>query len=84
MNSQSTAGVVVDETWFSEPVHEETDARSGGADHLCQGLLTDLGNYNLRHAVLPEVSEQQQNSSESLFAGIEELVNQNRMFRESR
>ena len=67
---------VVEEAQLSEPVHEETDPRPGRADHLREGLLANLGDYGLRHAFLAEVSKQQQESSESLFTGIEELVHQ--------
>src|ERR1700691_614259 len=41
---QSTFGAasVVDKTQLSETVHEEADARTGGADHFCQRLLAHL------------------------------------------
>ena len=46
--------VVADESQLPKFVHEKTDARSGGADELCQSLLADVGNPrdNLRHAGL--------------------------------
>ena len=50
--------VVVNESQFPEPVHEEADPRAGGADHFRQRLLTDLGNYGLRFAFLAKVSQQ--------------------------
>jgi hypothetical protein len=34
--------VIADESQFAEFVHEETDAGSGGANHLCQCFLTDI------------------------------------------
>jgi len=75
MNLQA-APVIVKEAQFSEPVHEKTDPRPGCAYHLGEGFLTDLGDYSLGHTVLAEMGKQEQNPSESLFAGIEELVNQ--------
>ena len=48
---------IVEETQLSEPVHEKTDPRPGGADHVGQSFLTDLGDYRLGHAFLAEVSE---------------------------
>src|ERR1019366_6818012 len=73
MNLQPTSAVIVDEAQFSEPVHEEADPRTGGADHFCQHLLTDLGNYGLRFAFLAKMGEQQKGSGQPLFARIEAL-----------
>ena len=67
--------VVVDEAQFPEPVHEETHPRAGCADHFCKRLLADLGDYNVGNAFLAKMSEQEQDPGQSLFAGIEELVN---------
>ena len=52
-----TAGVM-DEAEFPEAVHEKTYARTGRADHLCQTLLTDLGNHGLGHSLLAKMREQ--------------------------
>jgi hypothetical protein len=68
--------IVVNEAQFSEPVHEKTDSRTSGADHLCQGLLTYLWNNALRHTVLAKMSEQKKNARQSLFTRIKQLVNQ--------
>jgi hypothetical protein len=68
--------VIVNEAQCPEPVHEKADSRAGCAYHLSQSLLTDFGDYSLRHAVLAEMSKQKKNPSEPLFAGIEKLVNQ--------
>src|ERR1019366_10095820 len=76
MNLQPTSAVIVDEAQFSEPVHEEADPRTGGADHSRQRLLTDLGNYQLGFAFLAKLSEQQKDSGQPLFARIKELINQ--------
>ena len=56
MNLQ--AAIVVNEAQFLESVHEETNARAGGADHPGQGLLTDFRHHGLRNALLAEVGEQ--------------------------
>ena len=40
--------IVADETLFTELVHEEADARSGGPDHFRQGFLRELRNYRIR------------------------------------
>jgi hypothetical protein len=71
---QST--VVVNEPHLSESVHEKTDPRSGCSYHLCKGLLADLGNYGLGRTFLAEMSKQEQDPSESFFAGIKELIDQ--------
>ena len=55
MDLQST--VVVNETHLPESVHEKTDPRPGCADHLCESLLADLGDYGLGHALLAEMSK---------------------------
>ena len=51
--------VVMDESQFPEPVHEEADPRARCADHFRQHLLTDLGNSRLGFAFLAEMSKQQ-------------------------
>jgi len=42
------AAVVVDEAEFAKAIHEEADAGPGGADHLCQSLLSDTRNQGFR------------------------------------
>ena len=75
MNLQAAPTVIVNEAQLSKPIHEKTDSRPGCAYHVCEGLLTDLGDYSLGHAFLAEMSKQEQNPSKPLFAGVEELVN---------
>ena len=58
---------------------KERDAQPACACHVGEGLLTDLGDYSLGRAFLAETSKQEQNPGYSLFAGIEELVNQSLM-----
>ena len=70
------AARVVNKAQLSEPVHEEADPRSRGADHLRQGFLADLWDHGFRNAFLAEMSEQQKYPGQSLFAGIKQLVDQ--------
>src|SRR5208337_4757729 len=60
--------VIFDEPQFSEAIHEKTHSGPGGANHLSQYLLADLGNHRLRFALLAELREQQQNPRQALFA----------------
>jgi len=66
--------VVIDEAQLLELVHEMTDAGTGGADHLCQTLLTDSGKDCFGSAFPAKMREQQENSSQPQFARIKELV----------
>ena len=61
--------VVLDESEFSETVHEKTNPGAGGANHLCQRLLADLGCYHLRLAVLAKSGKQQEGPCQPLFTG---------------
>jgi hypothetical protein len=49
--------VVDDEAKFPESVHESADAGSGGADHLCQCFLIDIGTDWLRASFVAEMRE---------------------------
>ncbi len=66
--------IIVDKAMFPEPVHEMTDPRPGRADHLCQGILIHSGDYDFSLAFLAKMRKQQENPSQTLFAGIEKLV----------
>src|SRR6185369_8678078 len=66
----------MNETQLPEAVHEKADSRTSRAHHLGQGLLTDFRDYSLGHAFLAKVSQHKQDPGQSLFAGIEQLVNQ--------
>ena len=59
---------------FSEPVHANPDAHPACACQSGEGFLTDLGDYSIGRAFLAKMSEQEQNPSQSLFAGTEEMV----------
>jgi len=76
VNLQDITSVIINESQFPKPVHEEAHPRASCTHHLCQRLLTDSGNSNFVLALFAEVSEQCEHPGKSLFAGIEELVNQ--------
>ena len=63
--------IIVDKAVLSEPVHEMTDPRPGRADHLCQGILTHVGDYDFSLAFLAKMRKKQENLSQTLFAGVE-------------
>ena len=68
--------VVFNKAQFSEPVHEEANPRTRGANHFGQSFLTDLGDNGIGNRLLAEMCQQQQNPSESFFTGVEELVDE--------
>src|ERR1700720_114946 len=68
--------VVADQSKLAEFVHERTDARSGGADHIGQCFLTNVRTDRLRAAFLAEISKQQEQPRKQPLARIEELVDQ--------
>lgn len=67
---------IINKPQLAELIHEETDARTGGADHFGQRFLTDLRNNRLRLALLPKVGQQQQRPRQPFLAGIEQLIHQ--------
>src|SRR5687768_12102472 len=71
-----SSSVVVDEAHLSEAVQEEARPRAGGADHRGQRVLADLRNDDVELRVLAEVREQQEQSRQTLLAGVEELIHQ--------
>src|SRR5882762_4222101 len=73
--SLRTAGVI-DKAQFPEPVHKKTHPRTSCPDHFGQALLTDFRNHGLGHTILPKMSKQKQDSSQPLFAGVKQLVDQ--------
>ncbi len=68
--------VVVDEAELAELVHERIDPGSCGADHLGQGLLTNLRENGCGFALAAEVGQEQKCSRQALFARVEQLVDQ--------
>src|ERR1700686_3044919 len=71
--------VVVDEAQLAEFIHEEAHARSCRADHFCEHFLADLGNNRLRLTLLAKVRQDKKHPSQTLFARIEQLINQIRL-----
>ena len=68
------AAVVFDEAELAKAIHEEADAGPGGADHLCQSFLCDPRNQALQLTWLTKFGHQQENPRQSLFAGVEKLI----------
>ena len=66
--------VVLDETEFSEFVHEEIYARARCAHHFCQHLLRYLGKHLLRFVFLAVARQQQQRTRQPLLAGVKKLI----------
>ena len=73
MDGQSTV-IIVDKPVLPEPVHEVADPRPGRANHLCEGILIDSGDHGFSLAFLAKMRKQQENPSQTLFAGVEKLV----------
>jgi hypothetical protein len=68
--------VVLDETQFSEFVHELADTRPRRSDDFRQCLLADFHGDWLWTAFLAEIRQEQQRGRQALFARIENLVGQ--------
>src|ERR1700682_4339983 len=67
---------VIDKAQLPELIHEDIDPRSGCADHLRQVFLTDPGNDRFGLALLAKTREQQETPSQTLLAGVEDLVDE--------
>jgi hypothetical protein len=68
--------VVVNVAKIAKPIEEEADTGSGGPYHICQSLLTYLGDNRNGLRFLAEVSHHHQQPGEALFAGIEQMIDQ--------
>ena len=55
---------------------EGTDARPSGTDHLRKRLLVDLCRDRLRLSFLVEVRQEKKYPGQTLFTGIEQLIDQ--------
>src|SRR5439155_9526664 len=66
--------VVLDEAKFPKFIHKKADPGTSSTDHLSQHLLRNIGDHSFRFAFLAEIGQQQKNSGQSFFAGIEELI----------
>ena len=76
VNRQPAITSIFDKTKRPELVHEMTDPRSRGADHLCQVFLIDFRMHDFGPALLAKISQQQENPSQALLTGVEELVDE--------
>ena len=63
MDHQPAVVAVIDKAQLPELVHEMTDPRPGGADHLCQVFLIDSGEHKFSFTFLAEMSQQQEHPS---------------------
>src|SRR3984885_2210222 len=68
--------VVFDEAELAKAIHEEADPGPRGPDHLRQGFLGDLRNQTFRFARHAKLRHQEKNPGQTLFAGVEKLVDQ--------
>ena len=68
------AAVVINEPQLAKAVHKEADAGTGGADHLCESFLSDGRKKFRRFSGLTVIGHQKEEPRQTLFAGIEELI----------
>ena len=77
MDCHPAAGaVVIDKAQLLELIHEVTDPRPGGADHLGQVFLIDSGKYRFGFRFLAKMSQQQENPGQALLTGAEKLIDE--------
>ena len=67
---------VINKAKTAEAVHEEADAGPGCSDYLGQGFLGHGRNAGSQFIRLSKLSHQEQRAGQSLFARVEELVDQ--------
>src|SRR5471032_2567535 len=60
--------VVLDEAQFTKFVHEETDARPRGSNHLGKRLLTDFGKNRFQRSFAAVVRQEQEQSRQTPLA----------------
>jgi hypothetical protein len=68
------ATVVFNKAELTKAIHEKADTGAAGADHLCQSLLRDGRDERLRFIRFTKFGQQQENPGQTLFAGIEKLI----------
>ena len=73
------AAVIINQAQSSKLVHEKTHAGPGRSDHLRKRLLADFCYNRLRSAFLAEIRQKQKSPRQTLFARIEQLVDQIRL-----
>ena len=72
MNPDAT--VVFNTAELTKAIHEEADARAGGPDHFRQRFLGDFWDQAFWLAGSAKFRQQEKDSCQSLFAGVEELI----------
>src|ERR1700692_352777 len=55
VDTKIVSNVIVDKSQLPESVHEKADTGTCGADHLCQGLLTQSRNRHFRNTFFAEL-----------------------------
>ena len=70
------AAVILNKAELAKAIHEEANTRPGGADHFCQSFLRDLRNQRFRFSRLAKLRQQQENPRQTLFAGVEKLIDE--------
>jgi hypothetical protein len=70
------AAVIIDESQLAKFIHEGAYARPRGADNLGECFLADFCYDRFRFPFLAKVSHQEEHPRQTLFARIEELVDQ--------
>ena len=70
------AAVVFNKAELAKAIHEEADAGPGGSDHFRQRFLRDLWDQRFRFSRLAKLREQQENSRQTLLAGVEKLIDE--------
>ena len=76
INRQPAAAAVFDKTKIPEFIHEITDPRSGGTDHLSQVFLTDPGMHSFDFTFLAKMSQQQENPGQAFLAVVKQLIDE--------
>jgi hypothetical protein len=76
MDRQLTVTIVLDKAKVPEFIHEMTDPRPGGADHLGQLFLIDSGKLSSVSTLLAKMRKQQENPGQALLAAIEESIHE--------
>ncbi len=76
MHAHVMSEVVFDKPESSEPIHEETNSRTGGTDHLGESLLTQAGDGHFGNAFFAEVSHEKKDARETFFTGIKKLIDE--------
>ena len=76
MDRQRAVAIVIDKAQLPELVHEMTDPRPGGADHLGQLFLIDFGKWSSVSTFLAKTRKQQENPGQALLAEIEESIHE--------